>query len=526
MLDLRTPITTKLALAIGTILASSAIDAAVITVTNTANTGDGSLRWAVEQANSNADPDNVIIFDAAVNGQTIVLDSRLQVTKTLLITGNGMDETVIDANGGESVFEIYNSADRVELQQLSLTGGGSFSGFGGAINTYSRELVLQHVRITNSTSYQGGAIHHAPLQPGSLLEINNSEISGNTVPGMTTASSGGGIHAMLYGDNSQIRIASSQIRSNCAYVGGGLSVETGGMLPIVGQSTIIEYSEINNNICAAWGGGVRVSAAGAHLLSIMTSSIEGNSAYFGGGIHANGGVFVNYSLISGNVATEAGGGAYLLLSDVPPTSNGLVFNHSTISGNVAHGQAAGIMLASTYSAQAPFDLALRHSTIAFNRSDAETPWQPYGSGVSNLTPWALEVDHSIVTNNRVWPLFVPGVDYGLRDLDGSFDARWSLLGFRSPTTTVIEGDGVQNVISAALWGLADNGGLTRTHKLQPDSPARDAGDPNYEPPPGLDLDQRFDANFVRVFNGRVDIGAFESQIDMVFASSFDNHQQD
>src|ERR1043166_1545649 len=59
-----------------------------------------------------------------------------------------------------------------------------------------------------------------------------------------------------------------------------------------------------------------------------------------------------------------------------------------------------------------------------------------------------------------------------------------------------------------LGPLQNNGGPTQTHGLLPGSPAIDAGDPNFTPPP--DYDQR-GPGFVRVFNGRIDVGSFELQ---------------
>jgi hypothetical protein len=59
-----------------------------------------------------------------------------------------------------------------------------------------------------------------------------------------------------------------------------------------------------------------------------------------------------------------------------------------------------------------------------------------------------------------------------------------------------------------LGPLQNNGGPTQTHALLPGSPAIDAGDPNFTPPP--DYDQR-GPGFVRVFNGRIDVGSFELQ---------------
>ena len=47
-----------------------------------------------------------------------------------------------------------------------------------------------------------------------------------------------------------------------------------------------------------------------------------------------------------------------------------------------------------------------------------------------------------------------------------------------------------------------------THALLPGSPAIDAGDPNFTPPP--DYDQR-GPGFDRVVHGRIDTGSFELQ---------------
>ena len=59
-----------------------------------------------------------------------------------------------------------------------------------------------------------------------------------------------------------------------------------------------------------------------------------------------------------------------------------------------------------------------------------------------------------------------------------------------------------------LGPLQDNGGPTFTHALLPGSPAINEGDPNFTPPPFFD--QR-GPGFVRVFNGRIDVGSFEVQ---------------
>ena len=72
----------------------------------------------------------------------------------------------------------------------------------------------------------------------------------------------------------------------------------------------------------------------------------------------------------------------------------------------------------------------------------------------------------------------------------------------------LTGPGDQINTDPMLGPLQNNGGPTLTHALLPGSPAIDAGDPNFTPPP--DYDQR-GPGFVRVFNGRIDVGSFEVQ---------------
>ena len=72
----------------------------------------------------------------------------------------------------------------------------------------------------------------------------------------------------------------------------------------------------------------------------------------------------------------------------------------------------------------------------------------------------------------------------------------------------LNGPGDQINSDPQLGPLQDNGGPTFTHALLPDSPAFNAGDPNFTPPPFYD--QR-GVGFDRVRNGRIDIGSLEVQ---------------
>jgi hypothetical protein len=85
---------------------------------------------------------------------------------------------------------------------------------------------------------------------------------------------------------------------------------------------------------------------------------------------------------------------------------------------------------------------------------------------------------------------------------GSPDAKGNFFGGTTSATT----------INAKLAPLADNGGATRTHALLPGSPAINTGDPAAAMGGGsVPLHDQRGAPFIRVYGGRIDLGAIESQ---------------
>jgi fibronectin-binding autotransporter adhesin len=508
-----------LSLAIAGCLVSSGLQAATLTVTNALDAGDGSLRWAIDQANTNGDPENEIVFDPAVDGQTIVLGDVLTVSKHLTITGNGMATTVISGNNATRIFDITDQTDRFELSHATLTGALGTAVTGGAITSSAPELHLEHVQISdNETPYQGAGIRHTPFQEGSELYIRNSIISNNTVTGTGAFNRGGGIHAELWRDNDQVNINNSQITGNHAYRGGGLSIWVPTTAFDPGQSTVIIGSTISGNSATDSGGGILAHAYSPHLMRLTRSTVSDNQAgTIGGGVAVYGStVDVQYSLVARNSAATRGGGLFIEFEGAgAPYSfqESITLFNATFSSNELtdsdDAQGAGVFIQSTPSAETPVEFSARHVTVAFNSSNNASAVSE-GLGITNTTPWPMLLDHSITTNNTQLA--------ANRDLNGDFEAAWSLLGARGPGTSVVEGDGVQNVLDGGLLPLQNNGGLSHTHALSPNGPAFMAGNPDFDEP--VTRDQRF--TFPRIANDHIDIGAFESQRhpDIVFSSGF------
>ena len=221
------------------------------------------------------------------------------------------------------------------------------------------------------------------------------------------------------------------------------------------------------------GGGIE--NADTVTLTIINSTLSGNKAGLGGGVFISGTVTIINSTFSSNMASE-GGGIY------NSGSGTLTITNSTFSGNAAPVEGGASFNLGT--------MQIANTTLSDNSS-------PLGGGFFNMG--TLQIGNTIlnagasganITNNGGT---VTSHGYNLSNDDGA--------GF-------LNGPGDQINTNPLLGPLQDNGGHTFTHELLNGSPAIDAGDPSFTPPPFND--QR-GSGFNRVRNGRIDIGSFEVQ---------------
>ncbi len=155
-----------------------AAQAATYTVTNSSDSGPGSLRDAIDQANATVGVADTIVFSFS---GTIVLASRLPfITDELTIDGAGRSITI---SGGGAVQVMINLST-LTLNALTIAHGrcdGSLFCSTGGAGVYSQGGTLT---VTNSTfsgntadSLGGGAIRGI-----GTLTIRNSTFSGNSSP--------------------------------------------------------------------------------------------------------------------------------------------------------------------------------------------------------------------------------------------------------------------------------------------------------------------------------------------------------
>ena len=114
---------------------------------NTLDTGDGSLRDAIDDSEAAAGPDRVL-FQSGVTG-TVTLTSTLGITQPLEILGPGAAVFTVSGANADRVINIDTAivgAD-VKISGLSLINGLSTSD-GGVISTVDADLTIQGAAIS------------------------------------------------------------------------------------------------------------------------------------------------------------------------------------------------------------------------------------------------------------------------------------------------------------------------------------------------------------------------------------------
>jgi hypothetical protein len=229
-------------------------------VTNTNDSGEGSLRQAI--LNSNALSGTQDITFQLSNNAIINLDSALPtITDSVnIINTKGAMNLSVGGDGTKNlrVFTI-NSGTTVEINGLTITGGNSSSSGGGILNSGTLNLANSFVKDNKVISTAtGGGIHNT----GSLT-ILNSTVSDNSA-----ISSGGGIWTSGTFNLTNSTISGNQTNDN----GGGIRVVNGTVN--INNSTITDNIADNDGNGTGNGGGI---SRGNGIINVKNTIIAGNS---------------------------------------------------------------------------------------------------------------------------------------------------------------------------------------------------------------------------------------------------------
>src|SRR5947208_773502 len=207
--------------------------------------------------------------------------------------------------------------------------------------------------------------------------------------------------------------------------------------------------------------------------------------------------------MTGNSADGSGGAIY---NNGAAGSAALLVSNTTINTNsanqVGNGDGGGIF--SDGQNQGTATMMIANSTFSENSAGWKggalfNDGQQFGSATVELGNTVLNAGVSGANISNAEGT-VTSLGYNLSSDDGS---------------SYLAGPGDQINTDPVLGPLQTNGGPTSTHALLSGSPAIDAGDPAFTPPPS---DDQRGAGFDRVVNGRIDIGSFEVQVPMIDSS--------
>src|SRR5580658_4186692 len=282
------------------------------TVSNTNDSGAGSLRQAILDANAADSAESVITFTTeggpTVTGTITLTSGVLEIQHPVNIAGPGASSLAISGDKSSVIF-LVDSGATVFNAGLT-TENGNMTGDGGGIDN-NGTLTVTNCTVTGNTSdSQGGGIDNV-----GTLTLTNSIVSSNS------ATDGGGI-----ANFGTLTVTNCTFSGNSAFSFGG-GIENGGALTVTN-------STIAGNAAGPDGGGIDNEPTST--LTVINSTISGNSTSInGGGIVNTGALTVTNSTIAENAVVEEGGlgGGILIEAGGTGTLKNTIVADSRSGGN-------------------------------------------------------------------------------------------------------------------------------------------------------------------------------------------------
>ena len=293
----------------------------------TVNPGECTLRAAVEQTNRTSGDDAINFASLASGTITLTGGQHLSVANepdSLTINGPGARTLTVSGNNAGRVFRLADDASAV-INNLRISNGNSAFG-GGGISTDGDLLTLNNVTVSGNQAASGGGIYNT----GNNLKLSKTTVSGNSA----TNGVGGGIFnsGTLTLNNSTV--SGNQATSGIdPSFGGGISNATGTLLTL-NDSTISNNSipgasgsggginnggtailrntlVANNSAATAPDANGTYDSQGKNLVGNTSGfSFTGSGVLSGpprlGQLQNNGGPTNTHALLSGSLAIDVG----------------------------------------------------------------------------------------------------------------------------------------------------------------------------------------------------------------------------
>jgi len=303
-----------------------------------------------------------IIFVDSENPRTIYLENGeyspsttgesfpVTIADFISIRGESEQGVFLDANATSNVIRVENSEGAI-ISNLTITGGyideNSNDGGGGGVCCVNSNPVFENITIIdNVANYRDG---------GGIFCLNSDPDLKNVTIADNTASYGGG----FYCDDSNPNLENVIITGNEASGGSG-----GGICSEF-SSISISKGLVKQNSAGGDGGGISIRSQESNVTLDSVSIIENSAGGDGGGLalsYCRDNIVLVGVLIADNLTNQRGGG-------VASTYSNPTFQNVTISGNSASEGGGGISSLNESS------VTCRNS-ILWNNSPVEVHFHP------------------------------------------------------------------------------------------------------------------------------------------------------
>ncbi len=276
------------------------VSAANFTVTNNNDSGAGSLRDCVAQANSNGEGDNIYFNNVG----TIVLASQLQFTEDLTLVGNADDTYPVVIDGGTlNMAAIQVSASYVRFRNLAFIHSGPTGGGSTGIALSGTMSGIYDCRVGTDWNGTTGVGFYTNLWVGGGTNVYIGNVgtgTGNTiVDGMTGIYVSNSVGTKIQGN--YIGVLEPGYTEN--FNSNAIVLDSGAVQTAIGGTTGYRRNVICGN---NYGIDIRNGASGNSVTSVWMNLLANRnpaSSQFSRDIYIHSGA-------SGNFIGPQGGGAY------------------------------------------------------------------------------------------------------------------------------------------------------------------------------------------------------------------------
>jgi predicted outer membrane repeat protein len=381
-----------------------------IAVTNTNDSGSGSLRDAI----ANAQSGDTIKFDSSLANQTITLTKQIEIGagKNLTIDGAEANNLTISGDNKSRIFLLNSTSVQptsLTVKNLSLVNGYTNERGGAISTTHQGKLAIENVTFKNNVADQGGGAIFSAYE--GTLTVTDSQFDNNRA---TAGNDERGAGAIAFWGPRDLTVRNSEFTNNKGINGGAIN-------SLNGKLTIENSKFLNNDTTSAsydagkdnpslrgYGGAIYTDRASA--IDEASGSIRiVNSTFAGNKGRGEGGAAYLYTGTQDNVSIESSvfkdnevsalanggnggnGGAVVLLSN--GLNQGLTIRDTSFVDNTASSQGGGL-----WTMDAP--TTITNSTFSGNRVSGKGD-SNVGGGMTLYSPTSI-VNTTIANNYAGW----------------------------------------------------------------------------------------------------------------------------